>query len=152
MSYYSLKPLDPFLSSPRGRGEKGEGRGRGGERRGERRGKRRERGEGRGEKGEGRREKGERRGERERGEGRKGEGRKEGGGGEGRGEKGEGRREGGAYFYTPTYIDLPYSTLITGCSVIQFLWVYSGPNQIIPPNCCRYYYVDTYIIERGMWN
>ena len=47
---YSLNPLDPFLSSPRERGEKGEGRG-GGERRGKR-----ERGEGRREKGEGRRE------------------------------------------------------------------------------------------------
>ena len=115
MSYYSLKPLDPFLSSPRGRGEKGEGRGGGGARRGKGRGE----GRGRGEKGEGRRE------------------------------SGEGR--GGAYFYTHTYIDLPYSTLITGCSVIQFLWVYSGPNQIIPPNCCTYI-VDTDVIEHGMWN
>ena len=59
---YSQKPLDPFLSSPRGRGEKGEGRGGGG---GEGRGKREE-GRGREERGEGRRE-------RERGEGRGGE-------------------------------------------------------------------------------
>ena len=68
MSYYSLRPLDPFLSSPRERGEKGEGRGGGrGKGGGERRGKR---GEGRGKRGEGERrgERGER--ERERGEGR----------------------------------------------------------------------------------
>ena len=108
---YSLKPLDPFLSS----GERGEGRGkRGG-------------GEGRGKRGEGERrgERGEERGREEKGEGRR--------------ERGEGR--GGAYFYTHTYIDLPYSTLITGGSVIQFLCVYSGPNKIIPRNCCRYYYI-----------
>ena len=138
MSYYSLRPLDPFLSSlgregrrerEEGGGERGEGRGEGRGGRGEKGGGKRERGEGR--KGEGRREKGGEGGRRERGEG--------------RGEKGEGRREreegGGAYFYTHAYIDLPYSTLITGCSVIQFLWVYSGPNKIIPRNCCRYYYI-----------
>ena len=56
MSYYSLRPLDPFLSSPRERGEKGEGRGGGREER--RRERERGEGEGRRERGEGRGEKG----------------------------------------------------------------------------------------------